>query len=208
MHQRNFNISTPYPLFWQFSIFWTENWRNWQEKAIESNFTFLQKVRCNFKFPPLLLNDDLIQFTGEGTKNSRFRNQFPFCILYVQTRKMWPFPAVYNSWPLGRRKKWLFVIILWQTLQMIRKKRFFFCCSLFFFPTFSYVVIHKPCGQNFGHLWPPPPSWSLVLNKAYVIKWSFGWPPSPLNFPCGIWMSPIRTRPLQRLDCKGQAQKV
>ena len=21
---------------------------------------------------------------------------------------------------------------------------------------------------------PPPPSWSLLLNKAYVIKWSFG----------------------------------
>ena len=37
---------------------------------------------------------------------------------------------------------------------------------------------------------PPPPSWSLLLNKAYVIKWSFGQPPSPLNCPRGLWMSP------------------
>ena len=35
-----------------------------------------------------------------------------------------------------------------------------------------------------------PPSWSLLLNKAYVIKWSFGQPPSPLNCPRGLWMSP------------------
>ena len=40
-------------------------------------------------------------------------------------------------------------------------------------------VIHKPRGQNFGYCDPPPPSWSLLLNKAYVIKWSFGLPPSP-----------------------------
>ena len=33
-------------------------------------------------------------------------------------------------------------------------------------------VIHKPRGQNFGYFLPP--SWSLLLNKAYVIKWSFG----------------------------------
>ena len=35
-------------------------------------------------------------------------------------------------------------------------------------------VIHKPRGQIFGIFVPPPPSWSLLLNKAYVIKWSFG----------------------------------
>ena len=26
---------------------------------------------------------------------------------------------------------------------------------------------------------PLPPSWSLLLNKAYVIKWTFGQPPLP-----------------------------
>ena len=37
-------------------------------------------------------------------------------------------------------------------------------------------VIHKPRSQNFGYFDPgsPSPSWSLLLNKAYVIKWSFG----------------------------------
>ena len=38
-------------------------------------------------------------------------------------------------------------------------------------------VIHKPRG-HFGYFWPPPPSWSLLLNKAYVIcserpEWNF-----------------------------------
>ena len=43
-------------------------------------------------------------------------------------------------------------------------------------------VIHKPRGQILGIFdgWPRPlpPSWSLLLNKAYVIKWSFGSPSS------------------------------
>ena len=33
-------------------------------------------------------------------------------------------------------------------------------------------VMHKPRGQIFGYFWPP--SWSLLLNKAYIIKWSSG----------------------------------
>ena len=35
-------------------------------------------------------------------------------------------------------------------------------------------VIHKPRGQNFDS-----PSWSLLINMTYVIKWSFDQPPSP-----------------------------
>ena len=31
-------------------------------------------------------------------------------------------------------------------------------------------VIHKPRGQNFVYFDPPPPSWSLLRNKAYFIK--------------------------------------
>ena len=51
-------------------------------------------------------------------------------------------------------------------------------------------VIHKPRGQIFGYFDPtPPPSWSLLLNKARVLKWSFGYP-FPLNCPRGLWMSP------------------
>ena len=44
-------------------------------------------------------------------------------------------------------------------------------------PKIAPGVIHKPHGQNFEYFDPPPPSWSLLLNKAYVIKWSFGYPP-------------------------------
>ena len=39
-------------------------------------------------------------------------------------------------------------------------------------------VIHKPRGKFFGYFLPPPPSWSHLLNKAYVIKW-FWLTPSP-----------------------------
>ena len=46
---------------------------------------------------------------------------------------------------------------------------------------FYIGVIHKPRGQDFGYFWPPPFSWSLLLNKAYVMKWSYDWPPSPLT---------------------------
>ena len=46
-------------------------------------------------------------------------------------------------------------------------------------------VIHKPRGHIFWvFLTPLPPSWSLLQNKAYVIKWSFGYP-LPLNCPRG-----------------------
>ena len=41
---------------------------------------------------------------------------------------------------------------------------------------------------NFLSIFYPPPSWSLLLNKAYVIKWST--PPFPLNCPSGLWMTP------------------
>ena len=45
----------------------------------------------------------------------------------------------------------------------------------------------------------PPPSWSLLLNKAYVIKWSFSWIPLPLNCPRGLWMIPsVKLRPFFR----------
>ena len=54
---------------------------------------------------------------------------------------------------------------------------------------FTLGVIHKPRGQIFGYFWPPPPpSWSLLLNMAYIIKWSFGYP-LPLNWPRGLWMT-------------------
>ena len=33
--------------------------------------------------------------------------------------------------------------------------------------------IHKPCGQIFRHFWPPSPSWTILLNKAYVVMWTF-----------------------------------
>ena len=32
-----------------------------------------------------------------------------------------------------------------------------------------FGVIHKPRGQKFGYFDPLPPSWSLLLNKIYVI---------------------------------------
>ena len=47
--------------------------------------------------------------------------------------------------------------------------------------------IHKGLSINHvGIFAPPPPSWSLLLNKPYVIKWKFGSPP-PLNCPRGLW---------------------
>ena len=41
-------------------------------------------------------------------------------------------------------------------------------------------VIHKPCGQIFWHFCLPPPLWTYLLNRGYVVKWTFGKPPSPL----------------------------
>ena len=35
---------------------------------------------------------------------------------------------------------------------------------------------------------PLPPPWSILLNNAYVIKWSF-WLTFPLNCPRGLWMT-------------------
>ena len=55
------------------------------------------------------------------------------------------------------------------------------------------MVIHKPRGQIFGHFWPPPPLWSILLNKAYVIKWTFG---SPLPLTVHVvygWRLPTMT---------------
>ena len=42
-------------------------------------------------------------------------------------------------------------------------------------------VVHKPCGQFFFGLFFDPllPSWTILLNKAYVVIWIFGKPPSP-----------------------------
>ena len=34
-------------------------------------------------------------------------------------------------------------------------------------------VIRKPCGQIFGDFLPPPPLWTILLNKAYVDIWTF-----------------------------------
>ena len=52
-------------------------------------------------------------------------------------------------------------------------------------------VIHKPRGQIFGYFDPLPPSWSLLLNKAYVIKWSFGQPPLPPQLSTWFMNDPI-----------------
>ena len=43
--------------------------------------------------------------------------------------------------------------------------------SVVFTPCSTLGAIHKPRGQIFD---PPLPSWSLLLNKAYVKIWSFG----------------------------------
>ena len=37
------------------------------------------------------------------------------------------------------------------------------------FPYFLLRVIHKPCGQNFGLFYPPPPLWTILLNMVYVV---------------------------------------
>ena len=57
---------------------------------------------------------------------------------------------------------------------------------------YVFGVIHKPCGQIFGHFDPPPPLWTILLNKTYVVIWTFGKPPSPLPCPHGLWMPPYR----------------
>ena len=33
---------------------------------------------------------------------------------------------------------------------------------------------------------PPPPSWTILLNKAYVVIWTFGKLPSSLPCPHGL----------------------
>ena len=49
------------------------------------------------------------------------------------------------------------------------------CDQIKNFEFLTFGVNHKPCGQNFGYfLLPLPPSRSVLQNKAYVIKWSFG----------------------------------
>ena len=37
---------------------------------------------------------------------------------------------------------------------------------------------------------PPPPLWTILLNKAYVVICTYGKPPSPLPCPHGLWMPP------------------
>ena len=37
---------------------------------------------------------------------------------------------------------------------------------------YTFGVIHKPRGQKFGYF-DPNPSWSLVLNNADGMKWSY-----------------------------------
>ena len=49
-------------------------------------------------------------------------------------------------------------------------------------------VNYKPRDRKLGYFGLPiPPSWYFLLNKAYVIKWSFGL--TPFNCPRGLWMS-------------------
>ena len=50
----------------------------------------------------------------------------------------------------------------------------------FFVQKYSMLgAIHKPCGQIFGHFNPPPPLWTILLNKAYVVIWTLGKLPLP-----------------------------
>ena len=61
-------------------------------------------------------------------------------------------------------------------------------------PVYVKGVIHKPRGQKFGYFWHLLPIlWLLLLNEAYLIKWSFGWVnPTPITVrPRGLWMSPM-----------------
>ena len=51
-------------------------------------------------------------------------------------------------------------------------------------------VIHKPYGQIFGNFWPSPLYlWTILFNKAYVVIWASGKPPSPQPCPHGLWMA-------------------
>ena len=53
------------------------------------------------------------------------------------------------------------------------------------------TFIHKPCGQIFGHFHPQlSPLWAILSNKAYVVIWTFGKPPSPCHVYNGLWMAP------------------
>ena len=43
-------------------------------------------------------------------------------------------------------------------------------------------VIHKPINhvdRILDFFDPPPPLWTILLNRAYVVIWTFGKPPSP-----------------------------
>ena len=46
---------------------------------------------------------------------------------------------------------------------------------------------------------PLPPSWSLLLNKAYVIKWSFGQPPLPPQMSTWFMNDPPLRCPMSKL---------
>ena len=60
---------------------------------------------------------------------------------------------------------------------------------------FKQGIIHKPRGQIFEYIWftTSSPPWSLLQNRAYVIKRSFGQPHSPFNCPRSLCMNPIKT---------------
>ena len=53
----------------------------------------------------------------------------------------------------------------------------FLFCSHYSLTTSIYGVIHKPCRHNFGLFWPPSPLWTILLNRAYVVIWTFSNPP-------------------------------
>ena len=39
---------------------------------------------------------------------------------------------------------------------------------------------------------PLPPLWTISLNKAYVVTWTFGKLPLPPAYPHGLWMPPYQ----------------
>ena len=63
------------------------------------------------------------------------------------------------------------------------------------------VDIHKPRGQIFGYFWHP--FVNIFTKKSYVVKWSFGLPPSPQTVSVHVvYGYPLIV--LNRLDFKGR----
>ena len=48
--------------------------------------------------------------------------------------------------------------------------------------------------RNLDFLTPLPPLWTILLNEAYVVIWTFGKPSLPLPCPHGLWMPPNRKK--------------